>query len=497
MYTVSSKNEAKEYLCEKLDEIAATISLEKMHNKTAWARANFDYGRNILLLAEIDTLFCSDNLYEESIEAFKNAMYFYQTNQEWVNYCATALALSRSWRYYASRKGDQRGIAYLKKAHKLLKHLNLNLQTEDLYIQQVMIKCEQANLMRSFMQLSPRNTHILYLKRAIKLYEKALKLLKEKEDYNNWQHILSLVANLYSELSILQEEKQARFSIKKAIAIFESILQSNKLDINEHNGDLHYKNLLAELELAFLYSNLAHNSNNINYTNSALKYIQKLENTTGIDFSPEIILRLSLDKADLTYKYALHQKDKISGLKQTAALYKSNSKKVKIADYEYKKLSEIFNELAKLTYHPKEKTSYLKEAIYFYRQTLPYVTENKNLILIYKKIAIKEAELANLNNDPKAYRPSLLFLYKALKLTPINSISYYNITLKIVSILVALAKQNSPLKIYYKTALHHLNRVEKIEPFAKQYKKLSQDLNKLFNRNNFKYLTKKILGIKF
>lgn len=509
---MSAKNEAQEYLREKIDEIAATISLEKFSNNPGWARANFDYGRNIILLAEIDKNFFSYDLYEEAITAFKNAMRFYQKNNDVINNCAASLALSRSLRYYAIRKGDQAGLAYLKKANKVLKKLYTTLQDSKFYIQKVMLKCEQANLMRDFVQLSPTQSHLLYLKKAINLYKESLNILKVKEDYTNWQHVLILLGNLYNEMSILQNTKQANISLKHAIKIFESIVKATEITINAENNEPSYENLVAHLELAFLYSTLSRTSNKDKYIAKSLICFQKLSNNKQLNFSIETILRIEQQKAYLLYRYANLQSDlysKVTNLKQAANLYKNNLKQLQELNYTneimhtYKNLSKIFDNLANIILLSSEKNIYLEEAITYYKESLKYITDKTQILLIYKKLASNKAKLARANKDSnkylmcKSYRQALFYLNKALKLTEDNSPVYYNLQLKIVSILRDLGKYNRPLKIYYNAAIKLLKNVQGAAKFSTQYNQLKLDIDKIFMQNKFKCVMQKFLGFNF
>ena len=509
---MSPKNEAQEYLREKIDEIAATISLEKFSNKPGWARANFDYGRNMLLLAEIDKNFFSCDLYEEAILAFKNAMIFYQNNNDIINNCAASFALSRGLRYYAIRKGDQAGLAYLKKADKLLKKLHNTLQNSEYYIQQVMLKCEQANLMRDFMQLSPMQSHLLYLKKSINLYKQSLNILRVKEDYTNWQHVLILLGNLYSEMSVLQNTEQASIYLKNAIEVFESIIKATDVTVNSKDIEPPYENLVAHLELAFLYSSMARISNNDKYIAKALNCFQKISNNNQLNFSIETILRIEQEKAYLLYKHANLQSDlysKITSLKKAASLYKINLKQLEQLNYineimqTYTDLSKIFDILANIVLSPKEKNIYLEEAISYYKKSLKYITDKTKLILIYKKLARNEATLAITNKDNnkylmcKSYRHALLYLHKALKLTETKSPVYYNLQLKIISIMRDLGKYNKPLKIYYNAAIKFLKNVQDSNKFSLHYNKIKQDIDKIFIKNKFKYTIQKLLGFNF
>ena len=149
------------------------------------------------------------------------------------------------------------------------------------------------------------------------------------------------------------------------------------------------------------------------------------------------------------------------------------------------------------------KNIYLEEAISYYKKSLKYITDKTKLILIYKKLARNEATLALTNKDNnkylmcKSYRHALLYLHKALKLTETKSPVYYNLQLKIISIMRDLGKYNKPLKIYYNAAIKFLKNVQDSNKFSLHYNKIKQDIDKIFIKNKFKYTIQKLLGFNF
>lgn len=497
---MSAKNETQEYLREKIDEIANIISFEQVNNKTEWARANFDYGRLTVLLAEIEKNNFSHQLYEDAIQAFENSLHYYQTDDDISNYFSTVMALSQTWRGYALHKGDELGKAYLNKASKLLKKAIAKIKQQNLYAQEIMLICEQASLMRYFTQLSTMDTHEAYLKKALNLYDQALNILQIKEEYTNWSHISLLKGAIYNELSALPVVKNKDKYLKKAVALFTSIVQATALD-----NELSEEHSIANLELGFLYSNLAKKDKNIIYINKALLAFKCFLNNKNLKISKQIILKIELEKAQLLYNFAITQKNsktRISGLKKAINLYNDNIKKLqknnnfKELQKCYQTLAEIYKFLAFQTAIVKEKLKYLNFALSFYEKQKN--NEAKDFIFLYKQLAKYEEKLAiscissNQKLMVKSYKKAIIYLNKAIKVPAQNNIALY---LKIIRILRDLSIHKKPTKIYYQLALSCLNKTKNAYRFRLQHNALSEDINKIYKQNSFKYVINKLLGI--
>lgn len=502
---MTAKNETQEFLRETIDDIATSISLHQLHNKLEWAKANYNYGRFSALLAELEKNVFSDNLYEEAFCAFENALSYYENNNEIIDYCNAALAWSQASRSYALRKGDELGKAYLRKSVKFLQKIIDNIENINFYIIKISLICEQVNLIRDLSSLEPVTSHIKYIHKMINLYDKALKISQQKEDYTKWKHLNLFKAYLYCELSELYPVKKAIYYSEQAISVFTAIVKASEL-----NNEFCEEAALANLELGFLYADLGKHFENKDYIIKAYLAFENFLADTTLKKSNRLLLRINLKKADLSTYHAhleTNKEKKIAYFKTATYLYQPSLKKLKKYNHSseikktYINLADIYDNLASLCSIKKSKIAYLYQALFYYKKN--EVLNKTKIINIYMRLAAFETKIAiSLLNDHKklmlrSYKMAIIHLNKASKLVEKNNNLYYEINLKIISILRDVSRNVKPHDIYYKIAQNRLNIIKKSEKFKQAHSVFSKNINKIYKKIICKSLLNKLLGTNF
>lgn len=515
------KNETYQYLLKKIDEIATIVSLEKNKDKQKWAEANFEYGNIALLLAEENKELFSRDMYENAISAFKNSLKVYNSTKDITSIYNVTLALTKSLRFYGVRTGTELGRSYLTQAENLLEELAHKLRTNNLYSELADLYCEQANLARDFIQISHPSTYGIFLNKAKKFYDRALKVLTIKEDFENWIQVTFLQSSVLLELSYFHKPPKSKLFLNKASKLLKAILQYIAM-VEPHDAStlLNTQKITAIFEIGFIYDSLAQQTKgrkSDTYTKKALKYLTLLKEADLAKLNNEAIIKLNLKKANLLYNIASKQKNidkKISNLKSSIELHKTNliilkeTNATALIALTYSYLSNIYDNLAFFSKTHADKIKFYGIAIDMMQKafldkflaspiklanimfTLAKITHEPNKIVLleeakslYKKALIKDANeteryqihkdlvkiylmLAESNKDKakRYFYNSIIHSKNALRYVKFRSAAHYTLLVRILCNISKLANYDNLVPSYIKHFRFFYTKLKNLSP---------------------------------
>jgi len=204
---LSSGEEMRSRLQERVEEADLTLTLQGRARKTVkWAQAHVERAEALVALAAQEEGGDAFSCYEQAIEAYEQALEIYTPDSYLGEWGGVIVCLVRALRAYAAREGGHMGLLHLVRGKKLLDTVIAAMPEGRGQFDRAMLMMEQAHICRvrgDIDRLSERTDH---LHNAIACFEEAARILRIKENFDNWAAAIVGQACTWREVASLQEE---------------------------------------------------------------------------------------------------------------------------------------------------------------------------------------------------------------------------------------------------------------------------------------------------
>jgi len=201
---LSSGGEMRSRLQERVEEADLTLTLHGRAGKTPkWAEANIERAEALIALAAQEEGGDAFSCYDQAIEAYEQALEVYTPQSYLGEWGGVIVSLVRALRTYAAREGGHMGLLRLTRGKKLLDTVIGAMPEGRGQFDRAMLMIEQAHICRVRCDIDRVSEREGHLHDAIACFEEAARILRLKENFDNWATAIIGQAMAWRELAAL------------------------------------------------------------------------------------------------------------------------------------------------------------------------------------------------------------------------------------------------------------------------------------------------------
>ena len=362
-------SDSKKTLRQKVEDADLALSLkQRAKNDTSWAEAQIELSEALLALADAEENE-DDALthYSEAASGFEKALQVFTRKSNFTRWGGIVVSYVRCLRNYSLREGGEIAVLRLKRGLSMLDQVYKALPKKKGAFDRALILTEKGHVYRALSDIDLARPRAERLKLAMKAFDEAIAILREKENFHYWSLAVSASALVAAELARIEPAEKVRGYLELAIERFETALVFFSGD--DAPQDLSY--VYFEMGRALMQLATINSPANVDLLEKTLIAFEKASDALNEDSGTQALFRLQSETA-LALSLLAQQKDRESAivlLEKSVALYRSNIALIKDQNealglaIAYGNLGKDLTQLANLAASPSVELEKRYEAI--------------------------------------------------------------------------------------------------------------------------------------
>jgi len=183
---LSADGETRYRLSERVDEAYLALRIKKSEGKDAWASASVQLAEALTALAGEEEDREAFERYEQAIHAYNQALEVFTAEENLSAWGEAIVSFARALRSYAAREGGHTSLMRLDHATRLLGDVIEAIPEKKGLFDCAMLHIELAHVCRTKATIDREEKRLDHLYATLKHFEEAARILRLKENFDNW-----------------------------------------------------------------------------------------------------------------------------------------------------------------------------------------------------------------------------------------------------------------------------------------------------------------------